>query len=226
MRTSAVTLWEPSFTSPSTAVCEWASMMPGVTCLPFPSTSTAPEGAERFFPTAATRPLTTRTSAFSRIPADPCVHTVAARTTTADGAATGAAKRGGAGRTSVFAAVDAFSGAPSFSFSFGFAPCPGSSRTPSIQISATRLLSAKGSPVSTTRFAIFPGAIVPRRSPRPSWPAGIVVTAASAASAESPRSIASRTRSGKSLASSRPAVVNENWRPASASHFGFDGARS
>ena len=44
IRTSAVTLCVPSLTSPSTAVCECASMIPGVTCLPRPSTSMAPDG--------------------------------------------------------------------------------------------------------------------------------------------------------------------------------------
>ena len=37
MRTSAVMLFEPSLTPPRIAVCEWASINPGVTCLPEPS---------------------------------------------------------------------------------------------------------------------------------------------------------------------------------------------
>ena len=100
MRTSAVTLCVPSLTSPSTPVCECASMMPGVTCLPRPSTSSAPAGALRLLPTAVILPSTARTSAFSRIPAGPCVQTVAPRTTTALGDATGPSSRAGRGRTS------------------------------------------------------------------------------------------------------------------------------
>ena len=86
MRTSAVTLCVPSLTSPSTAVCECASMMPGVTCLPRPSISSGARGRGQ---RPCRRPRSCRRrrarSAFSRIPAGPSVQTVAPRTTTACG---------------------------------------------------------------------------------------------------------------------------------------------
>src|SRR5262249_27289717 len=76
-------------------------MMPGVTCLPCPSISTAPAGAERFLPTAAIRPSTTRRSAFSTVPEGPSVQIVAPRTTTARGCASGPPSLAGSGRISV-----------------------------------------------------------------------------------------------------------------------------
>jgi len=96
-------------------------------------------------------------------------------------------------------------------------------RFPSIQISAARVDSAKGSPVSTTMFAIRPVSRDPSRSANPSCRAGTTVTAARASSFESPRAIASRTRRAKSSTSSRPAVVSEKLAPASRSHFGLEG---
>ena len=205
------------------AVCECASMMPGVTCLPRPSISKAPAGAETSRPTAVTFPSTTSTSAPSRMPEGPCVHTVAPRTTTAPGDASGPPSRAGAGRTSgAFAGAGDLAAADAASVFFGAR----SIRLPSIQISATVLFSSKGAPSRTTRFAMRPDSRVPRRSPRPSCRAGTTVTAASASSAESPRPIASRTRASKSSTFSRPSVVSEKVTPASRSHRGLPGARS
>jgi hypothetical protein len=75
-------------------------MTPGETCLPRPSISSAPAGAESPLPTAVIFPLTATTSAFSRIPAGPSVHTVAPLTITAPGAAGGVTSRPGNGLTS------------------------------------------------------------------------------------------------------------------------------
>src|SRR5216684_3897048 len=66
--TSAVTGFVASLPSDSASVpgaaytprCEWSSISPGVTYLPVPSTTTAPEGASTFAPTATIRPSLNR----------------------------------------------------------------------------------------------------------------------------------------------------------------------
>ncbi len=75
----------PSLTPPLMAVWEWASISPGVTCLPVASISTAPAGASRSWPTATILPSRISRSASSRRPAGPDVQIVAWRTITASG---------------------------------------------------------------------------------------------------------------------------------------------
>ena len=58
--------------------CEWMSMMPGVSVLPFASTTRAPSGGVRPVPMAAIFPPVTSTSVFSRRSPVP-VSTVAPR---------------------------------------------------------------------------------------------------------------------------------------------------
>ena len=78
-----------------------------------------------------------------------------------------------------------------------------------------------------TRFAIRPGAIVPRRSATPNISAGVVVKAASAASALSPRRTASRMRDQNSFSGfSSFSAVKAIGMPLSASRAGLLGARS
>src|SRR5208282_937327 len=62
--TMELTATLPSFTLPSTAMCEWQSMIPGVTNIPEASITVAPAGSFTFFPTSAILP--------SRIRIDPC----------------------------------------------------------------------------------------------------------------------------------------------------------
>src|ERR1043165_3553771 len=63
----AVNESEPSLTA-SIIVCEWGSMMPGMTYLPVASMTFAPAGADRFLPSCAIFPFCSRTSVFSRRP--------------------------------------------------------------------------------------------------------------------------------------------------------------
>ena len=87
MRTSQVTLFVHSFTLPR--IAEWlcSSMIPGATCLPVASTTTALLPAARCLPTAAIFPFLTSRSVPSRMPAGPDVHTVAFRISTSPGSA-------------------------------------------------------------------------------------------------------------------------------------------
>src|SRR5208282_2681057 len=62
--TMELTATLPSFTLPSTAMCEWQSMIPGVTNIPEASITVAPAASFTFFPTSAILP--------SRIRIDPC----------------------------------------------------------------------------------------------------------------------------------------------------------
>ena len=105
IRTSAVMLCVPSLTSPSIAVCEWQSMMPGVTCLPAPSTTRAPAGGGIEPPALTIFPPTARRSPFSIVPDGPIVQSVAPRTSTAGGVA-------GAWVPSIHADTDVSSSAP------------------------------------------------------------------------------------------------------------------
>jgi len=59
---------EPSLTLPSTAMCEWQSMMPGVTNWPVASITTASAGAFRVPPTAAIFPSLIKMSPLSMVP--------------------------------------------------------------------------------------------------------------------------------------------------------------
>ena len=54
----------PSFTPPSIAMCEWQSMIPGITYWPFASITVAPSGTFKSVPTPAIFP--------SRIRIEPC----------------------------------------------------------------------------------------------------------------------------------------------------------
>ena len=157
----------------SMAVCECASMMPGVTCLPRPSISRAPAGAASAAGRrAATFPSTTSTSAPSRMPAGPCVQTVAPRTTTADGAASGPRLAGRRGRASrrALAASGGLLAAVAASVFFA---------ARSIRVAVDPDLGDRGSSPRTARrrgrrgWRSCPASRVPRRSPRPSWRAGI-----------------------------------------------------
>ena len=71
-------------TSPSIAVCEWQSTIPGVTCLPAASITIAPAGGSIVPPTLETLPPTTSRSPRSIVPAGPMVQIVAPRTRIAD----------------------------------------------------------------------------------------------------------------------------------------------
>ena len=78
-RTSATTLSLASLMPRAIAMCECASINPGVRCIPLASTSVAPAGSASPLPTAAMRPPLSSTSVFASRPAGPCVHTVAPR---------------------------------------------------------------------------------------------------------------------------------------------------
>ena len=194
-------------------------MMPGVTCLPRPSTSTAPAGADRLLPTAAILPPDDEQV---RVLQDSGRTLRPDRRAAHDDGRTGAADRprlraretgerpsrgAAAGAGAVFFARLAASSRSSRA-------CSGSIRDPSIQISATR-----GSSRRTARRSRRRGwrSSRPRGCPdgpaRPSCRAGIVVTAASASSRDSPRAIASRTRFGNVSRSSEP-VRRERKREA------------
>ena len=85
IRTSAVMLLLASL-MPSAAVCECASMMPGVTCMPRASITSAPSGAVSPRPMRAILPPRTSMSASSSVPASSCVQSVAWRTRITAGA--------------------------------------------------------------------------------------------------------------------------------------------
>ena len=85
MRTSAVTLLVHSLTLPTIAEWLWQSMIPGATCLPVPSITSALGGVGRCLPTPAILPFLISRSAPSTVPRGPAVHTVALRTTTTSG---------------------------------------------------------------------------------------------------------------------------------------------
>src|SRR6266567_3432246 len=71
MRTIAVTESEPSFTLPSTPVCEWQSMMPGVTYLPVASMTRAfGSRAFTFGPTSAILPSRIRIEPLLIVPCE------------------------------------------------------------------------------------------------------------------------------------------------------------
>src|SRR5882724_6891178 len=71
MRTIAVTESEPSFTLPSTPVCEWQSMMPGVTNLPVASMTRAfGSRAFTFGPTSAILPSRIRIEPLLIVPCE------------------------------------------------------------------------------------------------------------------------------------------------------------
>ncbi len=58
----------PSFTPPSMAMCEWQSMMPGVTYIPVASMTVAPPGTWMLLPTSAILPLRMRMEPPSMVP--------------------------------------------------------------------------------------------------------------------------------------------------------------
>ncbi len=68
MRAIEVTESEPSLTLPSMAMCEWQSMIPGVTNLPVPSTTVAVGDAFTSLPTSAILPFRISTEPFSIVP--------------------------------------------------------------------------------------------------------------------------------------------------------------
>ena len=71
-----------SFTLPRIAVCECASMMPGVRCLPVASMMFAPAGTVSPLPMAAIFPSRINTSLLVSLPAAALVQTVALRIST------------------------------------------------------------------------------------------------------------------------------------------------
>ena len=60
----------PSLTPPSTPMCEWQSMMPGMTYLPAASITVAPLGTETLRPTSAILPLRIRIEPLSIVPCE------------------------------------------------------------------------------------------------------------------------------------------------------------
>src|SRR2546423_1279324 len=60
----------PSFTSPSIAMCEWQSIMPGMTNWPAASITCALLGAFRFGPTSVIFPSLIRTEPCSMVPCE------------------------------------------------------------------------------------------------------------------------------------------------------------
>ena len=163
-------------------------MIPGVTCLPRAVDHDGARGRRQALADRrrSSRP-TTRTSAPSRIPAGPCVQTVAPRTMTARGRRERAA-RFAPGRAALRAAPPrgrlGFAAAvpPRGRSSGNLDPAPVDPDLRDAAVARERL------PVSTARLAILPASSVPRRSDSPSWRAGMVVSAASASSArEAPR---------------------------------------
>src|SRR5580704_3536264 len=82
----------PSFTLPSTAMCEWQSMMPGITYWPAASITCASFGALTEGPTSAILPSLIRMEPCSMIPWE-TVRMVAFWIRITDGASGGAAAR-------------------------------------------------------------------------------------------------------------------------------------
>ena len=86
-----------------------------------------------------------------------------------------------------------------------------SNQRPSTKTCFTLVFSLKISPSVTTRFAIFPGSMLPRRSPKPRMSAASSVMARNAASGESPASSAFLRFLKISLGAGKPAGIKREF---------------